>query len=274
MLWFKMWHTAVILLLFVGVACAGSPSTVNTEVYISADGGIIASSQHDWNIGGNAIGGDSDFQGGESRHSAISGAGYNVYQRNVTLDASVSNYMDSSTEMESDGGVIYEDSIHAYDNRVAIPPVYSTVTTPSNLTNETNSTNTTQNVTTQTDAGQTPSYQDVSFGAIGMSDMAHYATDQVVDGIDVTTDYKSEGGNGMFTAWTAINTAAGSDPRSPNMDYRNSVKERYTAIGNSTGSYRESIKNRYSDFSKPLGFGDTSSVSNGTASTIDTATMQ
>lgn len=230
---------------------AGSPSSINTVVSMGGDGGVIASYQSEWNVGGVDGGflGENNVQGGQIHHTAISGPGANTYTRNSTLDASTSNYADTATEFTWEGGGIYEEGANLYDMKIAIPPTDTSQGTGDN----------------ETDAGQTPSYQEINTRMTGMGDMGHYTADQVVDGINLTTDYRAEGGSGFFEVTVDSMAEAGSDPKSAKMDYRNRVSEKYKAVGNSTGSYYGSVSTKYRDMSRPLGFGDSQGMNNTTS---------
>lgn len=232
-------------------AFAGSPSSINTVVNLGGDGGYITSSQHEWSVGNEDSGflSDSNAQSGNSYHMAIAGPGdRNTFTRNATMDASVSNYIDTSTELEFNGGGIYEEGAVLHDMKIAIP-----ATDPSQGTGD-----------NETEAGQTPSDQEIRTRSFGMGDMAHYTGDQVGDGINLTTDYRAEGGSGMFEVKVDSYAEAGSDPSKAKADYRNRVSERYVALGNSTGSFYASVSTKYRDMSRPLGFGDSSGGNNTT----------
>lgn len=223
----------VAILLIVSVVSA-SPSTMTTVAVVGGGAGISAHSVSEWQSG---FGDDTNINGGSAASRIITGPGNSQYKSTRTVDASTSNLYDSSSELIGEGGVIYDDTTSMHDKKIAIPELNDPAGNA-------------------TQSGQTPSEQQMDTHTYGMGDYVVYQEDKVIEDANVTTDYRAEGGSGMFVSESTASVEAGSSKKSDRVDYTMRRSERVTAYGNSTSSLIGSLSTKYRDFSRPLGFGD------------------
>jgi len=211
-----------------------------TETTGGGGAGLTIISESEWNVG---TGIDSNLNGGSAGARVITGPGSSSYSSTVKLDASTSNLFDSSSTLQSDGGVVYDDTTSMTDTKITIP--------------EMDNSGAGDNLTQQ---GQTPSHQEANTHTYGMSDYVYYTADKVVEDANVSTDYRAEGGSGVFSSESTALITAGSSKNSCRTDYTARRTERATFYGNSTSTLSGALSTKYRDFSRPLGFGDANST--------------
>lgn len=207
---------------------------MTTVAVVGGGAGISSQSASEWQSGS---GTDTNVNGGAANSRVIAGVGNSQYTSTKTLDASTSNLFDSSSEFIGEGGIVYDDTSSMYDTKVTIPEFDD----PNGNASQ---------------SGQTPSKQQMDTHTYGMGDYATYTADKVIDDANSTTDYRVEGGSGMFSSESTASVEAGSSKKSTRIDYTMRRSERVTAHGNATSTLFGSLSTKYRDFSRPLGFGD------------------
>jgi len=239
----------ILLLLLIYPVIAGTESYIRTSAYFQGDNGIVVDTDHQWNVGGNYQGMSTmnNIQGGAAHSKVVTGRGNSTFTKNTILHAKDYNLFDTSSELFFDGGGSFRDYAGVYDYKVFIPRSSSSGSNTEIGAGAQNESST---------QGQLPSGQEIHTSASGMGDMAHTMTDEVIAGTDLSNDYRSEGGSGIYTASVNARMEAGANPDEATMDYRARVNEQYTTSGSKTGSYAGSLSIGYRDFSRPLGFGD------------------
>jgi len=226
----------VALVVIVGIVSAGSESYVNVDAYVGGGGGIFSKHTTESSVGDGV---DTNRNTISAGSRVITGPGNNQYYENATLDASTGNTYDSSSELISDGGYVYDDTSSMTDIKIAIPELEDA----SGINNETGN-------------GQTPSHQSVTTHASGMGDYVHYTADKVIEDANMTVDYIAEGGSGVFDVSIDALMEAGMSKKSNKMDYQSRFTDRKTAYGNTSSMFEGKVSMKYRDFSRPMGFGD------------------
>lgn len=232
---------------------AGTPSIIETTAYMTGASGISVHSTHQWNVGGNYAGENtmSNLQGGAAHTRITTGPGNTTYSKTTQLNASAANAFETSSDLTFDGGGVYSDAAGAYDYKVFIPRSSMSGSNADISAGAQNETST---------QGQLPSHQEIHTSASGMGDVAHVTTDELINGIDYASDYRAEGGSGIYTVDIAADIEAGANPDEPTIDYRAKIREKYISAGDYRTGLSGSVSTYYRDFSRPLGFGDEASV--------------
>lgn len=250
----------LISFLLVCPALAGTASLIETTAYLASANGVVVNTNHEWNVGGcyEGVFTLNNIQGGGAHSSVTTGRGNTTYSKYTKINATEINEFESKSDLEFDGGGIYSDTVGAYDYKVFVPSGSSSMAMAD--TSDTSFANTAVAINQTEVKGQLPSAQKIHTGASGMGDMAHVTADELVLGIDLASDYRVEGGSGIYTVEVDADAAAGASTEEPTMDYRAKVRERYTTSGDWRTGFSGSVSTYYRDFSRPLGFGDEAEV--------------